>query len=120
MLVGIKASRRFESWRAQATAKIDSLYVDYRTGSGMQLQANTAWALATLSYNPGDQNLEAIAEHSKNTLGTFSPQNISNTLWAFATLSFHAKVVLGSIVNCLLKADVSYCTTTDSIVCRIH
>lgn len=58
------------------------------------LQANTIWALATLSFQPSLEHLQALAEHSRRTLEIFSPQNIANTLWAFAILGYRHPVSL--------------------------
>ena len=49
-------------------------------------QANIAWSFATLSHNPGEELLEAIAVEAEKKLAEFSPQNISNLLYAFAKL----------------------------------
>jgi hypothetical protein len=50
------------------------------------LQANIAWAFATLNHNPGPDLLEGIAVEAVKKLTEFTAQNISNLLYAFGRL----------------------------------
>lgn len=58
------------------------------------VQANIAWSYATLSHNPGEELLEAIAVEAEKKLAEFSPQNISNLLYAFAKLDYKPSAFL--------------------------
>ncbi len=55
------------------------------------VQANIAWAFATLNHNPGSELLEGIAVEAVKKLPEFTAQNISNLLYAFGKLEYMPK-----------------------------
>ena len=61
------------------------------------MQANTAWAFATLDHSPGAQLLQAIAAEATAKLAEFTAQNISNLLHAFAKLEHHPGSFLAAV-----------------------
>lgn len=50
------------------------------------MQANIAWAFATLGHSPGPEILDAIAQEAAKKLAEFTSQNISNLVYAFAKM----------------------------------
>ena len=50
------------------------------------MQANIAWAFATLGHSPGPEILDAIAREAAKKLAEFTSQNISNLVYAFAKM----------------------------------
>ena len=62
----------------------------------MRLQANTAWAFATLEHSPGGALLEAIAVDAARKLPEFTAQNISNLLYALAKLEYKPESFLAA------------------------
>jgi hypothetical protein len=50
------------------------------------MQANIAWAFATLGHPPGPEILDALAREAAKKLAEFTSQNISNLVYAFAKM----------------------------------
>lgn len=51
--------------------------------------ANTLWSYATLSHDPGNALLDAMAIQMVERIQQFRPQAISNSLWAYAKLGYN-------------------------------